>query len=108
MTGASVANLEHWLCRYRNLGEVTYDYQVRPFSVYMTCAYISTQFFAGGTGVIGPQNDPENVLVFIFVVAGTMLWAIFVGAVCSIQTNIDEADRQYIVREDQSPHECHC
>lgn len=97
MTVDAVANQEHWLCRYRNTGHVYYHYQLRPFSIYMTCAFQATQFFAGGTGEISPQNDPENVMVFIFVVTGTMLWAIFVGAVCSIQTNIDEAERQYMV-----------
>ena len=95
VTDSAVAKQEHWLCRYRAEGEVAYHYEERPFSVYLTCAYVAIQFFGGGTGIISPQNDAENLLVFVCVVFGTMLWAIFVGAVCSILTNIDESDRQY-------------
>ena len=89
-------NQQHWICRYRAVGEVYYHYQEAPLALYLTCAYCAIQMFGGGTGTIGPQNDPENVFVFFCVIAGTMLWAIFVGAVCSIQTNIDPAEQEYL------------
>ena len=84
---------QHWMCRYRALGEVAYNYQSSPFSVYISCAYVAIQMFGGGTGNISPQNDAENIVAFACVVGGTMLWAIFVGAVCSVQTNLDPAEQ---------------
>ena len=98
---AYVMKQEHWLCRYRNIGEVTYHYEDNPFATYLTSAYVAIQFFGGGTGVISPQNSAETALVFLFIVLGTLLWAVFVGAVCSIQTNIDEADQQYFTSLDR-------
>ena len=85
---------QHWICRYRASGSVAYDYRVESLRLWFTCAYVALQMFGGGTGTIGPNNFTEDVVVLLGVIAGTMLWAIFVGQVCSIQTNIDAAEQQ--------------
>ena len=98
------------MCRYRESGDVLYHFKQGAFSVYLTCAYVAIQMFGGGTlchgtpadmryddvagtGSISPQNDVESLVAFVCVVLGTMLWAIFTGAVCSVQTNLDPAEQ---------------
>jgi hypothetical protein len=96
MTKDAVEAKEHWLCRYRNDGTVVFDYTKDPASLYLSCVYVAVQMFAGGTGAITPMNEPEHAVVLTCVVVGMILWAIFTGAVCSIQTNIDPAEQEYI------------
>lgn len=82
---AYVLNQEHWICRSKEYGTVTGDWE-NVWELWVTCMIVAIGQLNGGSFNYNPQNVGENILFFVALLIGSVIWAIVQGVVCGIIT----------------------
>lgn len=78
---------QHWMCRARDSGLITSDWGGGGFfELYIACLVVAIGQLSGGSISIAPENQAENILFLLALLAGSVIWAIVQGVVCGIIT----------------------
>lgn len=86
----------------QNVSNKTID---TPWKLYITCLYFTTYTLTSvGYGDIGPKNIVERIICTLMIIISGTSWAVVIGQVGGIISNMNPAEREYRAEMDDLQH----
>lgn len=90
-------NIPRWIDGFADLEKnVSVKTKDSPWKLYVVCLYFTSYTITSvGYGDIGPQNIVETIVCTMMIVVAGISWAVVLGEVCGIISNLNSDERAF-------------